>query len=306
MIYDIRHVTAYDYRFAVPFARCLLRLLPVDRPGQTVRSATLAVTPSASAREDGTDFFGNRISRVTLAVAHSRLLIEARSEVEVAPRPVTGPGDRVARLRIAALAAGGLDGASPLNALFPSRLVPLVEPISRYALRSLPDGRPFLTGVADLNARIRTDFTYDPKATDVTTTPARAFETRRGVCQDFAHVMIAGLRGLGLPARYVSGYLRTVPPPGQPRLEGADAMHAWVEVWAGPEIGWVGFDPTNGISAGEDHVVVAVGRDYADVSPIDGVVRAAGSHDLSVAVDVIPREAAVAPAKRDAPAPAGG
>jgi transglutaminase-like putative cysteine protease len=153
--------------------------------------------------------------------------------------------------------------------------------------------RPLAVAVAELNRRIQADFVYDPQATDVGTPPAAAFAAKRGVCQDFAQVMLAGLRGVGLAARYVSGYLRTVPPPGQKRLEGADATHAWIEVYAGEAEGWLGFDPTNGIAAGPDHIVVAVGRDYADVSPVDGVVRAAGGHDLTVSVDVIARSSAM-------------
>jgi transglutaminase-like putative cysteine protease len=142
----------------------------------------------------------------------------------------------------------------------------------------------------ELMRRIKSDFIYEPGVTTVTTTPSMSFALRRGVCQDFAHIMISGLRGLGLPASYVSGFLRTVPRPGAVRLEGADAMHAWVMVWCGAA-GWRGLDPTNALIANEDHVVLAVGRDYADVAPIDGVVLASGRQRLTAAVDVIPIEA---------------
>jgi transglutaminase-like putative cysteine protease len=154
--------------------------------------------------------------------------------------------------------------------------VPLDAAITRYAGLSFPVGRPVLEGAIELMKRIKGDFAYVPGATDADTSPSEAFVARKGVCQDFAHVMIAGLRGLALPARYVSGYLRTEPPAGQARLEGAD------------ETGWVGLDPTNGIVAGEDHLVLAIGRDYSDVSPLDGVIIASGAHSLTVAVDVIP------------------
>jgi transglutaminase-like putative cysteine protease len=290
MIYDISHRTTYIYRASVPFARCLLRLMPGTRAGQSTRDAIIEIDPAPGFREDGTDFFGNRISRVTLSVPHQRVVIRARATVEVhAPAPPAGD-PAIARIRAEVLESRDLAGNAPVHGLFPTRHVPLIEGITRYAGESLDPGRPVLAALDELTARIRADFTYDPKATDIATPAARAFAARRGVCQDFAHIMIAGLRGAGLPARYVSGYLRTVPPPGQPRLEGADAMHAWVEVWAGEGAGWVGFDPTNGIRAGEDHVVVATGRDYADVSPIDGVVRVAGGQDMAVAVDVVPRD----------------
>ena len=145
-----------------------------------------------------------------------------------------------------------------------------------------------LDGARELAARIRTDFTYEPKSTAVSTPLEQAFEQRRGVCQDFAHIMIAGLRGLGLPASYVSGYIRTIPPPGKPRLDGADATHAWVSVWCGAELGWIGFDPTNAIDAGNDHIELAIGRDFSDVSPIYGVFLGSGAQELEVDVDVIP------------------
>jgi transglutaminase-like putative cysteine protease len=135
--------------------------------------------------------------------------------------------------------------------------------------------------------RIRTDFKYDPKATVISTPLDEVFEKRHGVCQDFAHVMIAGLRGLGLPAAYVSGYLRTIPPPGNARLQGADATHAWVSLWCGAQIGWIGLDPTNDILVENDHIVLAVGRDFSDVSPVDGIIVGSRKQKLSVAVDVL-------------------
>jgi transglutaminase-like putative cysteine protease len=155
---------------------------------------------------------------------------------------------------------------------------------------SFPAGRPVLEGGLELTHRIKAEFRYDPTATDAATPTAEAFALRRGVCQDFAHVMIAGLRALGLPAAYVSGYLRTVPPPGRKRPAGADASHAWVSLWCGEAAGWQGLDPTNGIPAGLDHVSLAFGRDFADVSPVDGVIVASGGHTLSVSVDVIPQD----------------
>jgi len=167
--------------------------------------------------------------------------------------------------------------------------VSLDPEIRDYVHASFPPGRAVLAGAAEVMRRIKHDFTYEPGATTVTTTPSMSFALRRGVCQDFAHIMISGLRGLGLPAAYVSGYLRTVPRAGAARLEGADAMHAWVMVWCG-SAGWWGLDPTNALIASDDHVVLAVGRDYADVAPIGGVVFGSGQQRLATAVDVIPVE----------------
>jgi transglutaminase-like putative cysteine protease len=153
---------------------------------------------------------------------------------------------------------------------------------------SFPPGRPVLAGAAEVMRRIKHDFTYEVGATTVTTTPSMSFSLRRGVCQDFAHIMISGLRGLGLPAAYVSGYLRTVPRSGATRLEGADAMHAWVKVWCGRDAGWQEFDPTNGMRASNDHITVGYGRDYSDVAPIVGVLKTTGGQVGDQAVDVIP------------------
>jgi transglutaminase-like putative cysteine protease len=153
----------------------------------------------------------------------------------------------------------------------------------------LPPAVEFAAAV-NLMQRIKRDFVYDTRATEISTPLRDVFEKRRGVCQDFAHIMIAGLRGLGLPAAYVSGYLRTTPPPGRPRLQGADATHAWVSVWCGADLGWLDFDPTNDLVIGNDHVVLAVGRDYTDVSPVDGVIVGSRKQKLAVAVDVIPVE----------------
>jgi transglutaminase-like putative cysteine protease len=221
---------------------------------------------------------------------HSRLVIESRSDVSMEPRELTAPTEtpEVAEIRAAAAASLRIDGRGPAHHVFPSRLVPLVSDIRDYAASSLADERPILEGALELALRIHADFTYDPVATDVTTPVAQAFDLRRGVCQDFAQVMISGLRGWGLPAAYVSGYLRTEPAPGMPRLVGADAMHAWVAVWCGAGVGWRGLDPTNGVVTALDHVEVAFGRDYADAAPLDGVIVSAGHQTLAVSVDVSP------------------
>jgi len=187
-----------------------------------------------------------------------------------------------------AIAETALDAASPVHFLFPSPRVALADSVTGYARESFVAGRPIVDAARDLARRIRKDFKYHPNSTEVSTPLETAFTQRRGVCQDFAHIMIAGLRGLGVPAAYVSGYIRTIATAGAPRLEGADASHAWVSVWCGHEIGWFGIDPTNAIDVGNDHIVVAVGRDFADVSPIYGVFLGSGAQELEVGVDVIP------------------
>jgi transglutaminase-like putative cysteine protease len=186
----------------------------------------------------------------------------------------------------------GPDG--PAAYLYPTRRTPAAPAITEYARESFARGRPVVEAAADLMTRIRGDFTYDPEATTVSTPVVDAFTARHGVCQDFAHVMISGLKGLGLPAAYVSGYLRTIPPPGKPRLEGSDATHAWVSLWCGDGLGWIGFDPTNALLVQDDHIVLAIGRDYSDVAPIDGIILAPGVQTLTVEVDVIPLDDAVA------------
>lgn len=290
MIYDVRQITAYDYGSVVPYSRHVARLTPVDRPGQRVVMTALDIQPAPAERFETTDFFGNRVTGFALDHPHDKLTVELRARIEVsAAAPLLASLTPAwETVRDLAAAAHDLGPDSPVHALYPSRAVPLDPRTTAYAARSFPARRPVLEGAGELMMRIKREFTYEPGVTDASTLPVVAFEKQRGVCQDFAQVMIAGLRGLGLPARYVSGYLRTEPPPGRPRLEGADATHAWVEVWCAAGPGWVGLDPTNGIPAGEDHVVLAVGRDFQDVSPLDGVIVASGGHSLEVKVDVVP------------------
>jgi transglutaminase-like putative cysteine protease len=226
---------------------------------------------------------------VLIETPHRTLRIDSRSRVSVLRR---APG-RAAQspawesVRDMAFEATSLGPASPIGYVFASPLVPVQRLVTDYASLSFPPGSGILAGAVDLMHRIRTDFKYDPKATVISTPLNEVFEKRHGVCQDFAHVMIAGLRGLGLPAAYVSGYLRTIPPPGKPRLQGADATHAWVSLWCGEEIGWVGLDPTNDILVENDHIVLAVGRDFSDVSPVDGIIVGSRKQKLGVAVDVL-------------------
>jgi transglutaminase-like putative cysteine protease len=290
VIYDVRHVTTYGYSRQVPFARCIMRLLPRDGSGQSVLKSEVSITPRPAERSDAPCFFGNRMTLATITKPHRELKVEMRARVVVERPAPPHPGltrnwEEVSAL---ALASDSLEPGSPAHQIYPSRLVPEVDAVVAYARESFGKGRPVLEAASELMARIRRDFTYDPAATEVSTPLAEAFAQRHGVCQDFAHIMIAGLRGLGLPAAYVSGYIRTIPPPGQKRLEGADASHAWALLWCGPETGWVGLDPTNNLIVADDHIVTAIGRDYADVAPLDGVLIGPGSQKIGVAVDVIP------------------
>jgi transglutaminase-like putative cysteine protease len=289
VIYDIRHVTTYSYESPVSFARCSLRLEPRAGDGQQLVSHTVEIRPRPSERTVRRDFFGTHTESVSIETAHRSLRIDSRSRVSVS-RHAPGraaPSPEWESVRDLAFEAASLGPSSPIGYVFASPLVPVVPPVTAYASLSFPPGNGILAGAVDLMHRIRTDFKYDPKATVISTPLKEVFEKRHGVCQDFAHVMIAGLRGLGLPAAYVSGYLRTIPPPGRPRLQGADATHAWVSLWCGEDIGWIGFDPTNDILVENDHIVLAVGRDFSDVSPVDGIIVGSRKQKLGVAVDVL-------------------
>jgi transglutaminase-like putative cysteine protease len=289
VIYDIRHVTTYSYESPVSFARCSLRLEPGSGGGQELVSHTVDVRPRPADRTVRRDFFGTHTESILIETPHRNLRIDSRSRVAVSR---TAPGRHAQSrawesVRDIAFEAASLGPASPIGYVFASPLVPLQRPVTSYASASFPKGRGILAGAVDLMQRIRTDFKYDPKATVISTPLNEVFEKRHGVCQDFAHVMIAGLRGLGLPAAYVSGYLRTIPAAGRPRLQGADATHAWVSLWCGEGLGWIGFDPTNDILVENDHIVLAIGRDFSDVSPVDGIIVGSRKQKLNVAVDVV-------------------
>ena len=292
MIYDIRHVTTYSYESPVSFARCSLRLEPRSGDGQQLVSHGVDIRPPPADRTIRHDFFGTHTESVLIETAHRHLRIDSRSRVSVSRRAParTAPSPAWESVRDAAFESTSLGPESPIGYVFASPLVPVQQPVTLYAAMSFPPASGILAGAVDLMHRIRSEFKYDPKATVISTPLDEVFEKRHGVCQDFAHVMIAGLRGLGLPAAYVSGYLRTIPPPGKPRLQGADATHAWVSLWCGEEIGWIGFDPTNDILVENDHIVLAVGRDFSDVSPVDGIIVGSRRQKLTVAVDVLPVE----------------
>lgn len=289
MIYDIRHVTTYEYETPVSFARCTLRLEPKDGKGQELISHKVEIRPHPSERHVRRDFFGTLTESVVIEAAHRNLRIDARSRVSVERKPPARDAASPSweSIRDIAFEATSLGPTSPVGYVFASPLVPMLRPVSAYAAESFASGARIIAGAVDLMHRIRTGFRYDPKATVISTPLNEVFDARHGVCQDFAHVMIAGLRGLGLPAAYVSGYLRTIPPAGQQRLQGADATHAWVSLWCGAELGWIDFDPTNDLLVANDHIVLAVGRDFSDVSPVDGIIVGSPKQKLGVAVDVL-------------------
>lgn len=290
MLYEVRLRMAYDYDRPVAGGRHHVRVMPLSISGrQRVISASLSVEPRPAERVDFVDFFGNRVTALTYRDEHQHFSFSMGARVAVDPaddapaasvEPEELQRDIDANRSLGSQSPHHFRGSSPL-------IGPDVD-ITNYARRSVTDGASAAEIAEDLSLRINAHFIYDGEATDVRTTPRAAFDLRRGVCQDFSHVMIAGLRGVGIPAGYVSGYLRTIPPNGAPRLEGADAMHAWVRVWCGEKTGWLEFDPTNAMRAGEDHIVCGFGRDYSDVAPVIGIMRTLGEQKVSQAVDVVP------------------
>lgn len=286
----VRHETRYAYNQEVLEAKHLAFLRPRERAYQKVLSYALEIEPEPTMCVSSEDAFGNTRTFIAIEEPHLSLLVAAESEVRTRMRDLpedfdkTTPWEDIARLH--AYTPGDTHHPA-VEFVFPSPLVPLSDELTAYARDMFVPGMGILKGASDLCARINTEFDYVPASTTVETHVSEAFSTKRGVCQDFAHIMIAGLRGLGLPAAYVSGYLLTEPPPGQPKLVGADASHAWVSVWC-PEAGWVDFDPTNNVLAGPTHIELALGRDFSDVSPLKGVITGGGAHVPQVGVTVTP------------------
>jgi transglutaminase-like putative cysteine protease len=287
--YRIRHVTHYRYDESVSNSQHDLHLLPRNLPRQRCFSASIAIEPVPIVCHERVDYYGNRANHVVLATPHSELIVTTQSHVEVtAPSTLALSSDAPWESAVTAPAEPRCDLLAQEMA-FPSPFIGPCRTLADYARPSFPSGRPLLEAAADLMGRIHADFTYDPKATTIATPLADVFEKRRGVCQDFAHLMIGGLRSLGLSALYVSGYLVTTPPPGQPRLQGADASHAWLAVRS-PHFGFVDLDPTNNLLPSDAHITLAIGRDFGDVTPLRGVILGGGRHELRVGVDVEPYE----------------
>jgi len=280
--YDVVHTTVYAYRDKVSVSHHLARLSPRSLPYQACLQHVLQFDPEPAVQSSHTDYFGNQATFFAMQGPHTRLTVTARSTVQVSPRTPPVPSDTCPWERATDQSTLPMEALDALSGALAFRARP---EFVAYARPSFPAGRPLLEAVSDLTQRIYDDFTFDPEATDVTTSLSDVFRLRRGVCQDFARFEIACLRSLGLPAHYISGYLETAPPPGKPRRVGADASHAWLAVYC-KEAGWIDVDPTNNLLVSSGHVTLAWGRDYGDVSPIRGVILGGGEHALRVNVDV--------------------
>jgi transglutaminase-like putative cysteine protease len=289
VIFVVRHRTTYEYSQDVSISHHLLHLLPRDSRNQKCQRSSLIVEPAPAISKSDRDYFGNHITYLTVEEPHGKLVIFATSTVEVAPLPLPEPAATTPWDGIHRALAGASDQQS-LDAFqfaFDSPHTASGNGAYDYAKASFAPGRPVLEAALDLTGRIYRDFKYEGGVTDIWTPVDKVLKQRRGVCQDFAHLQLSCFRSLGLPARYVSGYLLTKPPEGKEKLVGSDASHAWVAVWC-PGHGWVDLDPTNNLIPGEEHITVAWGRDFGDVSPIKGLVVGGGEHKVVVQVDVAP------------------
>lgn len=281
--YEVVHTTQYDYSDSVAVSLHLACLSPRVLPHQQPLHHDLQVEPAPAVMTTHTDYFGNAATFFAMQGAHKRLTVRARSRVVLKATSVPSPSDTPPWEAVADRTALPLEA---LEFLFDPAPIRVSTELAAYARAAFPAGRPLLDAVLALTRRIHEEFTFDRDATTISTQVADVFRSRRGVCQDFARLEIACLRSLGLPARYVSGYLETAPPPGRSRLLGADASHAWLAVYC-PGAGWIHVDPTNNVLPSVTHVTVAWGRDYTDVSPIHGVILGGGNHTLRVNVDVL-------------------
>jgi transglutaminase-like putative cysteine protease len=287
--YRVEHETRYKYAARVSTSEHVAYLRPRELPLQRILRHELAVEPSPARSSRRPDYFGNEAQQFTVLTPHSELVVRAQSLVEVEAPPPADPGASPPweEARDLLVYAKGKRSFEPAQFAYPSPYVAFDPDLADFARQSFGPGRPLLEGAVDLMRRIHREFRFDPKATTITTPVKRVFLERRGVCQDLAHLQIACLRSLGLSARYVSGYLLTDPPPGQPRLVGADASHAWLSVHC-PRHGFVDLDPTNGVVPESRHVTLAWGRDFGDVSPLRGVILGGADHVLRVGVSVLP------------------
>ena len=287
MIFEVSHRTTYSYGRPVLRSQHLVYMTPRCDGRQSVHRHGLLIEPAPVVKVAREDYFGNRSAILTIEERHAELIVHARSTVEVVPPVLPEPEATTTWEQATSKAASG-EGALDIGVLqfvSASRHTKPLQAALDYARPSFSPQRPILDAALDLTRRVHRDFIFDSTATDIATPVSHVLRERRGVCQDFAHLALTCLRSLGLPARYVSGYLLTRPPPGEAKLKGADASHAWVSVWV-PEAGWVDLDPTNGLLPTDEHITVAWGRDFADVSPISGVLLGGGRQRIDVAVDV--------------------
>jgi transglutaminase-like putative cysteine protease len=287
MRYAVRHETTYSYRVPVDMGIHVLRVTPLGQGGQRCLRQDLTIVPKPARIHSFIDHFGNVVHHIAVETTHARFsaTLDAVVEVERAAA-AADPGPAWETVRDVIQGDGFPVPFVAAEFAYPSPLAPVEDAATAYAAESFDPTRPIVDAARDLAGRIHRDFRYVPNSTTVATKVAEVFAMRRGVCQDFTHLMISGLRGLGLPARYVSGYLHTHPADPMAQRLGADASHAWVSLWCGDELGWIGIDPTNDLVVADEHVVVAHGRDFSDATPLHGVILGGGSHTLSVAVGV--------------------
>lgn len=291
-LYQILHDTHYKYDSPVSLAQQLAHLWPRRSPWQHCLEQHLVISPVPTMRRDELDVFGNPLTRLAFERPHDELQVNARLRIEVLERPAlefrqSAAWDHTRNTLSYSASKMSPDILEACRYRFESPYVHLKQSFVEFSASCFPSGRPILLCAQALMEKIFDEFTFDSEATQVATPLVEVLETLRGVCQDFAHLMLACLRSRGLAARYISGYLLTQPPPGQPRLIGADASHAWVSVFC-PVLGWVDFDPTNNVQPALEHISLAWGRDFSDVSPLRGVILGGGSHDPDVRVTVMP------------------
>jgi transglutaminase-like putative cysteine protease len=283
MKYRLRHRTTYAYADAVDLATHMLHLAPRATPHQHIHSAEILCEPAPASRSVAEDHFGNLATWLFVERPHTRLELVLNAVVEVAkppPAPDSTPWEMI-------------EAAAPWDAqefIFDSPMAPATAEADAYAAPSFTHARPGFAAVRELTTRIRRDFAFKPGATSISTPVAQVIAQKAGVCQDFSHVMISALRARKIPARYVSGYIRTRPRAGEERRRGSDVSHAWVSAWCGQDAGWVDFDPTNDLVVANEHVTLGWGRDYGDVSPVRGVLLGGGKHMVAVGVDLEPVE----------------
>lgn len=287
MIYNIVHRTTYRYKSPVSLGSHVACLTPRSIPRHSLAHSRLHIDPTPASLTERVDYFGNRLTFFTVEEPHEQLVVEASSQVAMNDTATPSPQSSPAWEEVVSVLPNGRS-AEDIHAYqfrFESPRIRLKPEFAAYALQSFTPGRPLFDALLDLTARLHRDFRFDSKGTTVRTPVEEVLAKRRGVCQDFAHVQIACLRSIDLAARYVSGYLRTNPPPGQPRLIGADASHAWVSCYC-PGSGWFDVDPTNNVAPSNGHVTLGWGRDFSDVSPLHGLILGGGAHTLKVAVDL--------------------
>ncbi|MCI0752738.1 transglutaminase family protein [Teichococcus vastitatis] len=290
MIWRVRHTTGYRYARPVDLASHMLHLTPRDLAWQRVLWHRLRCTPEPARISHSRDHFGNPVTWLFMEQPHDTFEVVTEAEVEVVPQPLPRAADT---LRWEAVVQAARRDPAAAEFTFPSPLLPETPGATAYAAACFPPGQPVLAGLLALNGRVHRDFLFRGGATSISTPVSEVLARREGVCQDFTHLMVCGLRGLGLPARYMSGYIRTRPPPGEARRIGADQSHAWVAAWLGAEHGWVDLDPTNDLLVSTEHVALGWGRDFGDVSPLRGIILGGGRHSLHVGVNLRPAADAV-------------